>query len=86
MLRMTGVAGILGVTYQRVQQLHKAGRLPQPVRRDEIGPLWKRSDIEKWARAEWWGRRGAGGRLPRTLGRGTGYLGAGTSSFDVSDQ
>lgn len=56
MLRIIGVAEILGVTHQRVHQIYKLGRLPEPSRRDEIGPLWKRADIEKWARAEWWGK------------------------------
>jgi hypothetical protein len=54
-LRIIDVAEILGVTYQRVQQIHKAGRLPEPAKRDEIGPLWRKSDIVEWARAEWWG-------------------------------
>lgn len=49
-----GVAEIPGVSVQRVQQLYKLGRLPEPPRRDEVGPLWRKSDIEKWARAEWW--------------------------------
>jgi hypothetical protein len=34
-----------------VQRIDKLSRIPEPARRDEIGPLWKRSDIEKWAEA-----------------------------------
>jgi hypothetical protein len=56
MLRMVDVAEILRVTHQRVHQIYKLGRLPEPARRDEIGPLWRRADITKWARAEWWGK------------------------------
>ena len=59
MLRIIDVAEILGVSYQRVQQIHNAGRLPEPAHRDAVGPLWRKSDIEKWARAEWWGKSGA---------------------------
>jgi predicted DNA-binding transcriptional regulator AlpA len=55
-LRMTDVAEILGVSVQRVQQLNKAGRLPEPAKRDQVGPLWRKKDIERWARAEWWGQ------------------------------
>ena len=68
MLRVSDVASFLGVTYQRVQQIHNAGRLPEPAKRDEIGPLWRKSDIEKWARAEWWGKY-RGRKRPTNPGR-----------------
>lgn len=67
MLRMVDVADVLGVSYQRIQQIYKLGRLPEPAKRDEIGPLWRRADIEKWARAEWWGKS----RAPWREGPGT---------------
>ena len=56
LLRIVDIAEILGVSHQRVHQIYKQGRLPKPARRDEIGPLWERADIEKWAGAEWWGK------------------------------
>jgi predicted DNA-binding transcriptional regulator AlpA len=65
MLRMTDVAELLGVTAQRVQQIYKLGRLPEPAKRDQVGPLWRKSDIEKWARAEWWGQSRAPWRSRR---------------------
>jgi hypothetical protein len=52
------------VSHQRAHQIYKLDRLPEPAKRDEIGALWKRSDIEKWARAEWWGKSGAPWRRP----------------------
>lgn len=70
MLRIIDVAEVLGVSHQRVHQIYKLGRLPEPGDRDEIGPLWKRSDIENWARAEWWGQSRAPWRAPRLQARG----------------
>jgi hypothetical protein len=56
MIRMTDVAEILGVSVQRVQQLNRASRLPEPAKCDQVGPLWRKKNIEKWAKAEWWGQ------------------------------
>lgn len=53
---MPEIAEMLGVTHQRVHQIYKAGRLPEPAKRDGIGPLWTRREIERWAKANWWGR------------------------------
>lgn len=53
---MVDIAQVLSVSHQRVHQIYELGRLPDPAKRDRIGPLWRKSDIEKWARAEWWGK------------------------------
>jgi predicted nicotinamide N-methyase len=41
---------MLGVTRQRVTQLAAASGFPEPVARLAAGPIWKRADIETWAR------------------------------------
>jgi hypothetical protein len=64
MLRIVDIAEVLGVSHQRMHQIYKQGGLPEPARRDAIGPLWERVDIEKWARAEWWGKSRAPWRQP----------------------
>ena len=50
------VASRLGVTAERVRQLSKAGRMPDPVGRLGRQLVWQWPDIESWARDE--------GRLP----------------------
>ena len=54
-LRTGDAAELIGVSRQRVQQLIRAGRFPKPNAIDDIGPLWDRQRIEKWAVEEWWG-------------------------------
>lgn len=44
------IAEILGVTKQRVTQLAKADGFPKPLDRIASGPVWRRTDIERWAR------------------------------------
>jgi predicted DNA-binding transcriptional regulator AlpA len=47
---------MLGVSRQRVQQLIKHEDFPSPEAVLEMGKVWKRAEVEKWARAH--------GRLP----------------------
>lgn len=41
---------MLGVGRQRVQQLVNGGDFPKPEVTLEMGKVWKREDVEKWAR------------------------------------
>lgn len=41
---------MLGVSRQRVQQLINRGDFPKPDAILEMGKVWKRSDVEAWAR------------------------------------
>jgi predicted DNA-binding transcriptional regulator AlpA len=41
---------MLGVSRQRVQQLINRGDFPKPDAILEMGKVWKRSDMEVWAR------------------------------------
>lgn len=44
------IAGILGVTRQRVNQLmHERDDFPEPLAALAIGRIWRREDIERWA-------------------------------------
>jgi predicted DNA-binding transcriptional regulator AlpA len=56
-LRIRDVAAYLGVSHQRVTQMHAEGKLPKPERIDGIGPLWKPATIERWSKREWWDTR-----------------------------
>jgi predicted DNA-binding transcriptional regulator AlpA len=42
---------MLGVSRQRVQQLVKHRDFPRPMDRLAMGAVWRRRDVEKWARA-----------------------------------
>jgi prophage regulatory protein len=45
------VAKLLSITPQRVHQLYGAGRgFPEPVAVLAAGRIWRRRDIESWAR------------------------------------
>lgn len=48
---LTEIAGLLGVSRQRVHQLHRAGRMPAPVAELAAGPIWDLEAIEPWAAA-----------------------------------
>jgi predicted DNA-binding transcriptional regulator AlpA len=48
---------MLGVSRQRVQQLVNQAGFPEPVERLAMGAVWRRRDVEKWARAK--------GRIPK---------------------
>lgn len=51
------IAELLGVSRQRVDALsRRKGSFPQPAAVLQTGRVWRRADIEKWAREE--------GRLP----------------------
>jgi prophage regulatory protein len=45
------IAELLGVTTQRVDQLARTDEFPAPVAVISAGRIWKRTDVEKWARA-----------------------------------
>ena len=45
------IEDMLGVSRQRVQQLIAQPDFPKPVARLKMGKVWRRSDVEKWARA-----------------------------------
>ena len=42
---------MLGVSRQRVQQLVNRDDFPKPLERLAMGAVWRRRDVEKWARA-----------------------------------
>jgi len=44
------IGRMLGVSRQRVQQLIKRGDFPEPDVVLEMGKVWKRADVEAWAR------------------------------------
>lgn len=48
---LTEIAGILGVSRQRIHQLAATDAFPPPEAEVSAGRLWKRTDIEEWARA-----------------------------------
>lgn len=44
------IAELLGITRQRVDQLSRTEAFPAPVAELAIGRVWRRMDIEAWAR------------------------------------
>jgi len=44
------VAALLGVSTQRVDQLARTEGFPAPVAVLAAGRIWRRADIERWAR------------------------------------
>jgi prophage regulatory protein len=52
-MRLAGIreaAEILGVSRQRVNQLERLKGFPKPLDRIAAGPVWRRADVEKWAK------------------------------------
>jgi prophage regulatory protein len=45
------IGRMLGVSRQRVQQLVNRDDFPEPEAVLEMGKVWKRSDVEEWARS-----------------------------------
>lgn len=45
------IGRMLGVSRQRVQQLVSREGFPEPEAVLEMGKVWKRSDVEEWARS-----------------------------------
>ena len=45
------IAELLGVTTQRVDQLARTDGFPKPTAELAAGRIWRRHDIEAWARA-----------------------------------
>lgn len=52
------IARMLGVSRQRVQQLIARDDFPEPDVKLAMGKVWKRADVESWAKAH--GREVAG--------------------------
>ena len=51
-MRLAGITEIgqmLGVSRQRASQLVVSKGFPKPLGRVAAGPIWKRSDVERWA-------------------------------------
>ena len=61
---MTEIAAYLDVTHQRVAQMRREGKLPEPDHVDSVGPVWKPATIERWAEREWWDTRRWRTKLP----------------------
>lgn len=51
LLSASEVATLLGVDRKTVNAYHSRGRLPAPVAVLAVGPIWLKTDIERWARA-----------------------------------
>lgn len=52
-MNLAGISEIgemLGVSRQRAFQLAASKGFPEPLDRLASGPVWKRSDVERWAR------------------------------------
>lgn len=49
LLRQTGIARLLGVTRQRVNQIVHEGKFIEPAYQDMALTLWDRAEVEKWA-------------------------------------
>lgn len=47
---VTEIAELLGVSRQRAGQLAATFGFPAPLARLAVGPIWRREDIEQWAR------------------------------------
>lgn len=45
------IAALLGVSRQRVHQLTKLDGFPEPEVVLTAGTVWKRDDVERWAKA-----------------------------------
>jgi predicted DNA-binding transcriptional regulator AlpA len=46
----TEIAQLLGVSRQRAGQLAATEGFPEPIARLAAGPIWRRADVERWAR------------------------------------
>ena len=44
------IAEMIGISLQRIDQLARAGKMPEPVAIVSSGRVWLRSEIEQWAR------------------------------------
>lgn len=56
LLSTVEIAGLLGVSRQRVDKLSRSDDFPEPVASLAIGRVWERADIVDWAKQT--------GRLP----------------------
>jgi prophage regulatory protein len=48
---VTEIGDLLGVSRQRADQLTRTERFPEPVAALSAGRIWRRVDVEDWARA-----------------------------------
>jgi prophage regulatory protein len=48
---VTEIGDLLGVSRQRADQLTRTERFPEPVAVLSAGRIWRRVDVEDWARA-----------------------------------
>ena len=62
LLGVKELAALLGVSRQRVAELEGLGRLPRPVARLGMGPVWSASSVRRFI--ETWDRRGGKRRTP----------------------
>lgn len=44
------IVEMLGISKQRVDQLARAGKMPEPVAVVSSGRVWLRDEIEQWAK------------------------------------
>jgi predicted DNA-binding transcriptional regulator AlpA len=56
LLSTVEIAGLLGVSRQRVDKLSRSDGFPEPVASLAIGRVWERADVVAWAKQT--------GRLP----------------------
>lgn len=47
---LTEIAGLLGISRQRVFQLSQGSDFPAPLARLKMGDVWLTEDVETWAR------------------------------------
>lgn len=50
MVAVAEIARMLGVSRQRVHQMLAAGDFPEPIAELAVGRVWRRADVEAWAR------------------------------------
>jgi prophage regulatory protein len=48
---VTEIGDLLGVSRQRADQLTRTERFPEPVAVLSAGRIWRRVDVQDWARA-----------------------------------
>lgn len=46
---LTEIAAMLGVSRQRASQLSASKGFPAPLDRLAMGPVWRRTTVERWA-------------------------------------
>jgi predicted DNA-binding transcriptional regulator AlpA len=67
-LRLKEIGQMLGVTLQRAQQLAAQPDFPEPSRTVGRSRLWRRDEVETWARRSYWSRKPWYPRMQRRVG------------------